>query len=39
VFYDDRLSDILDETYGTIVYQEQVMQIAVKNVRLLCRRE
>ena len=30
VFYDDRLSDILDETYGTIVYQEQVMQIAVK---------
>jgi len=30
VFYDDRLSDILDETYGTIVYQEQVMQISVK---------
>ncbi len=30
VFYDDRLSEILDETYGTIVYQEQVMQIFVK---------
>jgi DNA polymerase-3 subunit alpha len=30
VFYDNRLSDILDETYGTIVYQEQVMQISVK---------
>ena len=30
VFYDDRLSEILDETYGTIVYQEQVMQISVK---------
>ncbi|WP_058270208.1 DNA polymerase III subunit alpha [Olsenella massiliensis] len=30
VFYDDRLSSILDETYGTIVYQEQVMQISVK---------
>ncbi len=30
VFYDDRLSDILDETYGTMVYQEQVMQISVK---------
>ncbi|QWT18152.1 DNA polymerase III subunit alpha [Collinsella sp. zg1085] len=30
VFYDDRLSDILGETYGTIVYQEQVMQISVK---------
>ena len=30
VFYDDRLADILDETYGTIVYQEQVMQISMK---------
>lgn len=30
VFYDDRLSEILDETYGTIVYQEQVMQISVR---------
>ena len=29
-FYDDRLSDILDETYGTMVYQEQVMQISMK---------
>ncbi len=28
-FYDDRLSDILDETYGTIVYQEQVMRISM----------
>ena len=30
VFYDDRLGEILNETYGTIVYQEQVMQISVK---------
>ncbi len=30
VFYDDRLSDILGETYGTMVYQEQVMQISMK---------
>ncbi len=29
-FYDDRLSDILEETYGTMVYQEQVMQISMK---------
>ena len=29
-FYDDRLSDILDETYGTMVYQEQVMLISVE---------
>ena len=28
-FYDERLSQILDETYGTIVYQEQVMQISM----------
>ena len=30
VYYDDRLRDILEETYGTIVYQEQVMQISMK---------
>ncbi|QOY60135.1 DNA polymerase III subunit alpha [Thermophilibacter immobilis] len=30
VYYDDRLADILEETYGTIVYQEQVMQISMK---------
>ncbi|MDD5799875.1 MAG: DNA polymerase III subunit alpha [Coriobacteriales bacterium] len=30
VYYDDRLAPILSETYGTIVYQEQVMQISVK---------
>ncbi len=29
-FYDNRLSDILGETYGTMVYQEQVMQISMK---------
>ncbi len=29
-FYDERLSDILDETYGTMVYQEQVMKISVQ---------
>ncbi len=29
-FYDDRLSEILEETYGTMVYQEQVMQISMK---------
>ncbi len=29
-FYDERLSEILDETYGTMVYQEQVMQISMK---------
>ncbi len=29
VFYDDRLAPILEETYGTIVYQEQVMQISM----------
>ena len=29
-YYDERLSDILAETYGTIVYQEQVMQISMK---------
>ena len=29
-YYDDRLKPILEETYGTMVYQEQVMQISVK---------
>ena len=29
-FYDSRLADILSETYGTMVYQEQVMQISMK---------
>jgi len=29
-FYDERLSQILEETYGTMVYQEQVMQISMK---------
>ena len=29
VYYDNRLKDILEETYGTIVYQEQVMQISM----------
>ena len=28
-FYDERLADILSETYGTMVYQEQVMQISM----------
>ena len=29
VYYDDRFKDILEETYGTIVYQEQVMRISM----------
>lgn len=29
VSYDDRLSSILEETYGTLVYQEQIMQISM----------
>ena len=29
VYYDDRLAPLLEETYGTIVYQEQVMQISM----------
>ena len=29
-YYDERLRPILEETYGTMVYQEQVMQISVK---------
>ncbi|MDP2181670.1 MAG: DNA polymerase III subunit alpha, partial [Actinomycetota bacterium] len=28
-YYDDRLKPILEETYGTVVYQEQVMSIAM----------
>ena len=32
------LADILDETYGLIVYQEQVMAIAQKRRRVLARR-
>ena len=28
-YYDDRLRPILEETYGTIVYQEQIMQISM----------
>ena len=30
VSYDSRLDDILGETYGTMVYQEQVMKISMK---------
>jgi len=29
VYYDDRLAPILEETYGAIVYQEQVMQLSM----------
>ncbi|MEE8717640.1 MAG: DNA polymerase III subunit alpha [Coriobacteriales bacterium] len=29
-YYDERLKPILEETYGTMVYQEQVMQISMK---------
>ena len=29
VYYDDRLKDILEETYGAMVYQEQVMRISM----------
>ncbi len=28
-YFDDRLRDILEETYGTMVYQEQIMQISM----------
>lgn len=28
-YYDDRLKPILEETYGTIVYQEQVMRVSM----------
>jgi DNA polymerase-3 subunit alpha len=29
-YYDERLKDILEETYGTVVYQEQVMRISME---------
>ena len=29
-YYDDRLKPVLEETYGTIVYQEQIMQISMR---------
>lgn len=29
-YYDDRLKEILEETYGTVVYQEQVMRISMQ---------
>ncbi|MFU8890635.1 MAG: DNA polymerase III subunit alpha [Anaerosomatales bacterium] len=29
-YYDDRLKEILEETYGTVVYQEQVMRISME---------
>lgn len=29
-YYDDRLRPILEETFGTIVYQEQIMQISME---------
>jgi len=29
-YYDDRLRHILEETYGAIVYQEQVMRISME---------
>ena len=28
-YYDDRLRGILEETHGTMVYQEQIMQISM----------
>lgn len=28
-YYDDRLKPILEETYGTMVYQEQIMQVSM----------
>ena len=28
-YYDDRLKPVLESTYGTMVYQEQVMRISV----------
>ena len=28
-YYDERLKDILEETYGTVVYQEQVMRLSM----------
>lgn len=29
-YYDDRLRGILEETYGTMVYQEQIMQVSME---------
>lgn len=29
-YYDDRLKPVLEETYGTVVYQEQVMRISME---------
>jgi DNA polymerase-3 subunit alpha len=29
VYYDDRIRHVLEETYGTLVYQEQVMRISM----------
>ncbi|MDR2587356.1 MAG: DNA polymerase III subunit alpha [Coriobacteriales bacterium] len=29
-YYDDRLKEVLEETYGAIVYQEQVMRISMR---------
>ena len=34
-YYDDRLKPILEETYGAIVYQEQVMRISMDHGRVL----
>ena len=34
-YYDDRLKPILEETYGAIVYQEQVMRISMDDGGLL----
>ena len=28
-YYDERLRPILEETYGTMVYQEQIMQMSM----------
>ena len=28
-YYDDRLRPVLEETYGTMVYQEQIMQVSM----------
>jgi DNA polymerase-3 subunit alpha len=30
VYYDERLKNLLEETYGTMVYQEQVMRISMQ---------
>ena len=28
-YYDERLRPVLEETYGTMVYQEQIMQVSM----------